>query len=123
MTPIQALLLLPEHGGPKAVDMDVAAALNKVSAKLVRRHANLWTLTDGGRRFLAQLRRGPVIVVTRVVVRVVTENNTPLFHLHCDDDLLLRVRRTDLQRSLQRIRGANPGVRIEYDYRSSGHLS
>ncbi len=120
---IEALLLLPEHGEPGPVDWEVAGALNGLSPNFVRRHGRLWSLTDGGRRFLAQFRQDGLQVVTQVVVRLVIEDGTPLFHILGDESTLLKVSRTDLRRSLQELQAVNPGMKVVFDFRSSGRTS
>lgn len=70
MTLIEALLMLPEHGESKVVSREVAEALAGSSIKIVQRCGILWSLTDGGRRFLVQFRRGRSDFATRVVVRL-----------------------------------------------------
>ncbi len=123
MTLVEALLSLPRQGEPKAVDQKVGVVLTGASARFVRRHSKLWSLTEGGRQFLAQFCGSPIVLINRVVVRLVVENDTKLFDLLCDEDLRLRVRRADLERSLERIRTANPHVRVSYDFRSHGRVS
>ena len=123
MMPIDALLSLPEQGGATAVSRESAAAFSKLSLKMVRRDADRWSLTNAGLRFLAQFRRRPPMVVEHLVVRLVVDNGTPLFHLYCDEDVVLRIHKMDLQRSLQKIRAANPSVRIDFDFRSQGRVS
>ena len=81
MTLIEALLLLPEHGEPEVVGREVARVLNGSSAGLARRHGTRWSLTDTGRRFLAQFRQDGSYVVTQVVVRLVIEDGVPVFHI------------------------------------------
>ena len=123
MTLMEALLLLPEHGEPEAVDWEVARALNGLSRWIVRRHGALWSLTNSGRRFLAQFRQDGSYGVTQVVVRVVIEDGAPVFHILGDECTLLKVAKSDLQRSLQELQSVNPGMKVVFDFRSSGRMS
>jgi hypothetical protein len=123
MTLIEALLLLPERGEPNIVNREVATALAGSSAKIVQRRGKLWSLTDDGRRFLAQFRYGRSDTITEIVVRLVVENGEPLFHLLCDDDILMKVDKTDLQRSLRKLQAANPGMKVAFDFRPSRRVS
>jgi hypothetical protein len=123
MTLIEALLLLPERGEPGPVDWEVAGALNGFSPSIVRRHGTLWSLTDGGRRFLTQFRQDGSYIITQVVVRLVIEDGAPVFHILGDESTLLKVSRTDLRRSLQELQAVNPGMKIVFDFRSSGRTS
>ena len=123
MTLIEALLLLPEHGEPGPVDWEVAGALNGLSPSIVRRHGTLWSLTDSGRRFLAQFRQDGSYVITQVVVRLVIEDGAPVFHILGDESTLLKVGKTDLRRSLQELQSVNPGMKVVFDFRSSGRTS
>jgi len=47
----------------------------------------------------------------------------PVFHLLCDDDLLLKVCKTELRRQLQELQAVNPGVKVSFDFRSPGRVS
>jgi hypothetical protein len=123
MSLIEALLLLPEQGEPAPVDWEVAGALNGLSPNIVRRHGTLWSLTDSGRRFLAQFRQDGIQVVTQVVVRLVIEDGAPMFHILGDESTLLKVGRSDLRRSLQELQAVNPGMKVVFDFRSSGRTS
>jgi hypothetical protein len=123
MTLIEALLLLPEHGEPGPVDWEVAGVLRGLSPRIVRRHGALWSLTDSGRRFLAQFRQDGAHIVRQVVVRLVFEDGTPVFHILGDECTLLKVDKADLRRSLQELQSVNPGMKVVFDFRSSGRLS
>jgi hypothetical protein len=123
MTLIEALLLLPEHGEPGPVDREVAGALKRLSPRIVRRHGALWSLTDSGRRFLAQFRQDGLNVITQVVVRLVFEHGAPMFHILGDESTLLKVGKTDLRRSLQELQSVNPGMKVVFDFRSPGGTS
>lgn len=122
MTLIQALLLLPEYGGPTVVSREAAVPLGGSSGRFAGCRGILWSLTDDGQRFLAQFRRRP-IAVTKVTVRLVTENDVPVFHLLCDDAMELRVSQADLQLTLQKLRAANPNVKVAFDFRRPGRVS
>jgi hypothetical protein len=123
MTLIEALLLLPEDGAPEAVAREVARALNGSSARIARRQGTRWSLTDTGRRFLAQFRPGGSCVVTQVVVRLVIEDGVPVFHILGDESTLLKVDRAGLRRSLQELQSVNPGMKVVFDFRAPGRLS
>ena len=123
MTLIETLLSLPEDGEPKVVSRKAAAALTGASPKMVVRHGTLCSLTDGGRRFLVQFRHVQPAIVSHIVVRLVIEDNAPAFHLLCDETRLLKVHKTDLRHSLQELQAANPGVKVVFDFRSSGNVS
>ena len=123
MTLIEALLLLPERGEPNIVNREVAAALAGSSTKIVQRHGKLWSLTDDGQRFLMQFRPGRSDSITEIVVRLVLENGEPLFHLLCDDVILMKVDKTDLQRSLRKLQAANPDMKVAFDFRPSRRVS
>src|ERR1700704_6539458 len=111
MTLIEALLLLPEHGEPGSVDGELAGALDGLSASIVRRHGALWSLTDRGRRFLAQFRQDGSHVLTQIVVRLVIEDGAPVFYILGDESTLLKVDRIGLRRSLQELQSVNPGMK------------
>jgi hypothetical protein len=123
MTLIEALLLLPEHGESQAVDREAGKVLTRSSAGIARRHGTGWSLTGTGRRFLAQFRQGGSYVVTQVVVRLVIEDGVPVFHILGDESTLLKVGKAGLQRSLQELQLANPGMKVVFDFRSSGRTS
>jgi hypothetical protein len=123
MTLIAALLLLPEHGEPESVDREVARALNGSSAWIARRHGTRWSLSDAGRRFLAQFRPGGSSIVTQVVVRLVIEDGVPVFHILGDENTLLKVDKAGLRRSLQDLQSVNPDMKVVFDFRSSGRMS
>ena|SRR5690349_2112603 len=122
MTLIEALLSLPENGGPTVVSREAAVELGGSSGRFVRCLGILWSLTDDGQRFLTQFRHTP-LTVTKVTVRLVTENNVPVFHLLCDDAMELRISRADLQPTLQKIRAANPNVKVTFDFGRPGRVS
>lgn len=122
MTLIDALLTLPRHGNPVVVSQHLATILAASPARFVRHHAPLWSLTHDGQRFLAQFRLGRSDAISRVAVKLVSESDGPVFHLVCDAGTVLRVRRTDLRRSLRDIQHDNPGVKIMFDFRSSGRM-
>jgi hypothetical protein len=123
MTLIDALLLLQKHDAPTMVGHDVAAILAGSSDKIVQRCGVLWSLTDGGRRFLAQFRQGPSDFFATVVVRIAIENDAPVFHLLCDDAVLLKVEKADLRRRLQDLHTANPNIKVLFDFRPLGRVS
>jgi hypothetical protein len=123
MTLIEALLLLPKHGEPGPVDREVSGAFNGLSSTIIRRHGALWSLTDGGRRFLEQFRQDGSCAITQVVVRLVFENGAPMFHILGDESTLLKVGKTDLRRSLQELQSVNPGMKVVFDFRSPGGTS
>ena len=122
MTLIEALLLLPEQGEPELVNRAVARALAGSSPTIVGRHGRLWSLTDAGRRFLAQFRHCRPYIVTHVTVSLVVEDGEPVFHLLCDGSMLLKVGRTDLQSSLRELQSVNPGMSVVFDFRNSGRV-
>ncbi len=122
MTLIEALLLLPEHGAPKVANRELSAALAGSSPRIVTRLGRLCSLTEGGRRFLAQFRHGRPATVSHVVVRLMIENDTLVFYLLCDESVL-KVQRADLRRRLEEIQTANPGVKVMFDFRPSGDVS
>ena len=62
-------------------------------------------------------------VVTQVVVRLVIEDGVPVFHILGDDSTLLKVGKAGLQRSLQELQSVNPGMKVVFDFRSSGGMS
>jgi len=123
MTLIEALLSLPEHGEPEIASLADAIALTWSPARFVQRDGMRFSLTDVGRRFLAQFRDTGPNDISHIVVRLVVEGEVPVFHLLCDDDLLLKVRKTELRRRLQELQAANPGVEVSFDFRSSGRVS
>ena len=122
MTLVEALLLLPECGEPTAVRRDIAAELSRASARFVCRGGARWALTDGGRRFLAQFREDAVDAVQSVLVTLVRAADGPLFHLLCDEAVVLKVAKPDLRRKLHEIRAVNPDVRIAFDFRRSDRV-
>ena len=122
MTLIEALLSLPQRGGPTVVSREAAVELGGSSGRFVRCRGVLWSLTDDGQRFLEQFRHKPFIV-TKVTVRLVTENDVPIFHLLCDDALELRISKADLQLTLQKLRAANPNVKVTFDFGRPGRVS
>jgi len=123
MSLIDILLLLPEHGEPMVVSRQLAVALGAASPRFVRRREALWSLTRAGQRFLVQFRSERSDTITRVVVRLVSEDRVPVFHLICDAGRMLRVSRANLRRSLRDIQSNNPGVKILFDFRRSGRVS
>ena len=123
MTLIDALMMLQEHGEPTMVAQDVATALAGSSDKIAQRHGGLWSLTEGGRRFLAQFRLGRSDFFATVVVRIAIENDAPVFHLLCDEAVLLKVQKADLRRRLQDLHIANPNLKVLFDFRPSGRGS
>lgn len=123
MSFIDALLFLPEHGEPMVVSRQMAIELHPASPRFARCREMSWSLTRDGRRFLAQFRPQRSDTITRVVVRLVSEDRGPVFHLLCDAGRILRVSRTDLRRSLRDIQSDNPGVKIFFDFRRSGRVS
>ena len=63
------------------------------------------------------------ITVTQVTVRLVTGNGVPVFHLLCDDAMVMRISKADLQRTLQKLRAANPNVKVTFDFGQPGRVS
>src|SRR5690242_20435851 len=104
MALIEALLRLPEDGQPTLVGREVAAELATASARFVQGGVGLWSLTEAGRRFLVQFRPEVSVEVSHIVVKLVREAEGPVFHLLCDERLLLKVQRSDLLRTLQEIK-------------------
>jgi hypothetical protein len=123
MTLIDALLLLQEHGEPTMVGQNVAAVLAGSSDKIVQRCGAQWSLTEGGCRFLAQFRERRSDSFATVVVRIAIENDAPVFHLLCDDAVLLKVEKADLRRRLHDLHTANPNVKVLFDFRPLGRVS
>ena len=56
-------------------------------------------------------------------MRLVIEDGAPVFHILGDDSTLLKVGKTGLQRSLQELQSVNPGMKVVFDFRSSGRMS
>ena len=123
MTLIEALLSLPEDGEPAIAGLESAIALTWSPARFVQRDGMQFALTDDGRRFLGQFRDARPAEIRQVVVKLVIGPEALVFHLLCDDDMVLKVRKTELRRRLQELQAANPGVKVSFDFRSSGHVS
>ena len=47
-------------------------------------------------------------------------DGVPVFHILGDDSTLLKVGKAGLQRSLQELQSVNPGMKVVFDFRSSG---
>ena len=123
MTLIEALLLLPQRGDPTVLSRELASVLTAGSGRFVHRRAAFWSLTTDGQRFLAQFRSDRSAAIGHVAVKLVLESGGPVFHLVCDTGAVLRVARSDLQRSLREIQSDNPDVKIVFDFRRRGHVS
>lgn len=123
MTLIEALLLMPQRGAPMVANRELATALAAGSARFVRRHATLWSLTDDGRRFLAQFKLGRSEPISQITVRLVSGDDGMAFHLLCDAGTVERVGRTDLHRKLRELRKENPDVKIAFDFRRRGGVA
>ncbi|HEX4171091.1 MAG TPA: hypothetical protein VHY82_01285 [Acetobacteraceae bacterium] len=119
MTMIEALLSLPLLGRPALVSGEIAAALKRSPTRFAKCLGNAWLLTDTGRQFLAQFCYGGSAAVATATVRLMVQKDgePPLFELLLDDGISFQLHRTELHRRLQRIRAANPGIRITYDFR------
>jgi hypothetical protein len=122
MTLIEALLALPQDGAPAVVSGEVAAELRGASTRFVRCSGILWSLTDDGRRLLGQFRQGHD-GISQVTVRLIIKDSVPAFDLICDEAVILRIGKADLQRKLQEIRTLNPDVKVVFDFGRSSQAS
>lgn len=122
MSLVEALLSLPDSLELTVVRRDIAAELSRASAKFVCRGGARWALTDSGRRFLMQFREDASDAVESVLVTLVRDADGLLFHLVCDEAMVLKVATSDLGRKLREIRTVNPDVRIAFDFRGTDRV-
>jgi hypothetical protein len=123
MTLIEAMMLMPQRGAPMVADRELATVLAASSARFVRRHAMLWSLTDDGQRFLAQFKLGRSEALSQVTVRPVSEAGGAVFHLLRDAEAIQSVGKADLHRKLRELQRDNPDVKIVFDFRRPGGMS